>query len=78
VQKKTGLQLWVPFPQQLSVAMAGWERSPGPILRRANGQPWTSRNLLSKSWENERDAHPELEPLRGMHLHGLRASADRR
>jgi integrase len=74
IQRKTKLEIWVPFTQQLSVAMESWERLPGPILR-TGGKPWHARNSLSKAWARERDTNAELATLRGLHLHGLRASA---
>jgi len=76
VQEKTGLPLWVPFPQALIAALETWERSPGPILRRQNGKPWT-RKQLSSEWVLVRNRVPELKPLAdlGLTLHGLRATA---
>lgn len=74
-QRKTGLQLWVPFTQVLATAMTSWERAPGAILRTMDGQPWLSRGQLTKAWERERDSNPELVPCRGLVLHGLRAAA---
>lgn len=75
-QQKGGLRLWVPFTQALIAAMETWERSPGPILRRQNGKPWTRKNLSSE-WLLVRNRVPELKPLAdlGLTLHGLRASA---
>jgi integrase len=74
-QKKTGLELWIPMTQALSDALATWDRAPGPILRRADGQPWPRRNLMSVAWSRERDGNPLLEACRGLTLHGLRATA---
>jgi integrase len=76
VQVKTGRQLWVPMTQALQDAMTAWERSPGFILRRATGHPWT-RADLSKAWERERQNNESLANLRaaGLVMHGLRATA---
>jgi integrase len=76
VQQKTGLPLWVPFTQALIAALDTWERTPGFILRRQNGKPWT-RKQLSSEWPLIRDGVPELKPLSdlGLTLHGLRATA---
>lgn len=74
-QRKTGLDLWIPFTQELSGALATWDRAPGPILRRADGQPWGRRNTLSVAWLRDRDSNPGLVECRGLALHGLRATA---
>jgi integrase len=74
VQVKTGKEIWVPITQELSSAMAGWERRPGFILLRPTGIPWT-RKALTWAWIVERDANPALTPLAGLVLHGLRATA---
>jgi integrase len=76
VQQKTGLTLWVPFTQPLIEIIEGWERSPGFIIRRQSGNPWT-RKRLSSEWPIVRDSTPELKPLSelGLVLHGLRATA---
>lgn len=74
-QKKTGLQLWIPFTNALAGVVATWERRPAPLLLRDDGRPWANRNLLSHTWERERDSNPDLVPCRGLVLHGLRASA---
>ena len=73
-QRKTGLQLWIPFTQALAAAMAAWERAPGAILRAPDGKAWV-RPQFSMAWERERDSNPSLVPCRGMVLHGLRATA---
>jgi integrase len=75
IQRKTGLALWIPFSRELANAIQTWERRPGFILIKANGQPWESRHQLSAAWERERDGNPALEPCRGLVLHGLRATA---
>jgi integrase len=74
VQQKTGRQIWVPITQELSAAMAGWQRRPGFILLRPTGIPWT-RKALTWAWIVERDSNPALRPLAGLVLHGLRATA---
>ncbi len=76
VQQKTGLTLWVPFTQPLIAVIDTWERSPGFIVRRLSGQPWT-RKRMSSEWPIIRDSVPELKPLSelGLVLHGLRATA---
>lgn len=72
-QKKTGLQLWVPFTQELIAKMETWERRPGFILTKPDGQPFL-RTQLRDAWVRER-RRPEMEALRHLHLHGLRATA---
>ncbi|MET0538739.1 MAG: hypothetical protein ABWZ64_12465, partial [Xanthobacteraceae bacterium] len=71
---KTGLRIWIPFTQDLSRAISSWERRPTFLVLRDNGQPW-NRNLLSTAWLRERDGNPKLSPLKGLVLHGLRATA---
>lgn len=73
-QKKTGVELWIPFTQELTRIMDSWERRPGFILLKADGQPYENRAQLTGAWERER-RKPALEPLRHLHLHGLRATA---
>lgn len=73
-QKKTGLQLWIPFTNHLSAAMAKWERRPAPILLKRDGTRWT-RSDISMAWKWERDHNPALAPCRDQVLHGLRATA---
>lgn len=74
VQKKTGRELWVPLTQALQAAMATWERRPGFILLRPQGKPWT-RKALTCAWITEREKNESLSELRGLVLHGLRATA---
>jgi len=76
VQKKTGLELWVPFTQELMRAISTWERRPGFILLKEDGQPFT-REQLSDQWLVERNKRPALAPLRSVPcvLHGLRGTA---
>lgn len=76
-QKKTGLEIWVPFTQPLIAALATWERRPGFILLMQNGQPWT-RAELSNRWMRSRDREGgPLAPLKeaGLVMHGLRGTA---
>jgi integrase len=73
VQKKTGLQIWVPFTQALIAVMATWERRPGFILTRPDGTPF-NRPALTNAWTEER-RRPELTELAGLTLHGLRGAA---
>lgn len=74
-QKKTGLQIWIPFTQALITAISGWERRPAPLLLKPNGEPWGNRKQLSMAWERQRDTQPMLAPCHGLVLHGLRATA---
>jgi integrase len=71
-QLKTGLKIWVPFTRTLMTTMASWERSPGPILRKPDGLPFSNRAQLTDRWARERAHHP---PLAGLVMHGLRATA---
>ena len=73
-QQKTGLRLWVPFTQALIAKIETWERRPGFILVRPDGTPFVG-GMLTKAWYWERLRKPSLEPLRHLHLHGLRATA---
>lgn len=75
VQQKTGKQLWVPFTDGLQAAIEGWERRPGFILLKDDGQPYGNRKQLSMAWERDRDGNPELASCAGLVLHGLRATA---
>ena len=75
IQRKTGLQIWIPVTQSLELALGTWERRPAPILLRHDGKPWASRHQMSGAWERERDRNPRLAPCRGLVLHGLRATA---
>ncbi len=74
VTKKVGLQLWIPLTNELSEALTSWERRPGFILLKPDGQPWT-RTQLSDAWTKERDTNPALASLAGCTLHGLRSTA---
>lgn len=86
IQKKTGLELWIPFTQHLISAMATWERKEAPvslrgtwvdttpILLKRDGSPWT-RSDISMAWTWERRHNEALAPCRDQVLHGLRATA---
>jgi integrase len=76
IQKKTGLQIWVPFTQALAAAVETWERRPTFLLLKEGGLPF-SREQLSNQWLRERDTRPALAPLKaaGLVLHGMRATA---
>lgn len=82
-QKKTKRSQWIPLTQELSSALAGWERRLGPILWSPAGRPWNA-DTISSLWGRERRTNPALEPLRGVQfegmtrdltLHGLRGTA---
>lgn len=75
IQKKTGLELWIPFTAALATVVATWERRPAPLLLRDDGTPWAKRGWLTMAWVRERSNNPELAPCKGLTLHGLRASA---
>ena len=74
-QRKTGVQLWIPFTQALVAAIATWERRPAPLLLKENGEAYANRKQLSETWMRERDSNPALLPCAGLVLHGLRATA---
>lgn len=81
-QKKTKRIVWVPITSPLALAMEGWERLPGPFLRKPDGQPWTRKDL-TKAWAYERDTNDKLRSLlrcgpegnKALVLHGLRGHA---
>src|SRR5215467_2028656 len=73
VQKKTGLKIWVPFTQALIDTMSTWEKRPGFILTKPDGHPFT-RPQLTDAWLREME-RPEMAPLKGLVLHGLRGTA---
>ena len=56
--------------------MNTWERRPGFIVTKRNGEPWT-RPHLSQEWWKELQKNEALAPLKaaGLSFHGLRASA---
>jgi len=79
VQQKTGRDLWIPFDPALLAIMATWDRShatlnscPGAGIDYLIGEKVTG-NVMSSRWIREL-RKPELAPLRGLHLHGLRAT----
>jgi integrase len=74
-QRKTGLQIWIPFTSALMHAIATWQRGPTHILLQPNGLPYGNRMALSRTWDRERNRNPNLAPCAGMVLHGLRATA---
>jgi integrase len=74
VTKEGRPQLWIPLTGELSEALTTWERRPGFILLKPDGQPW-SRTQLSDAWTKERDTNPALASLAGCTLHGLRSTA---
>jgi integrase len=76
VQRKTGLVIWIPMTQELMAAVRGWERRPGFMILKPDGQPF-SRPDLSNHWYRHRDTNPALAPLAeiGLSMHGLRATA---
>ncbi len=89
-QQKTKKRVWVPITSELAAAMAGWERRPGPFMRKDDGRQWT-RKSLSNAWTYARDNIAELASLRienlvldpawaplkdtGLVMHGLRGTA---
>ena len=76
-QQKTGLELWVPFTTALQDAIAGWERRPGFILLKADGNPFATRQHLSDLWSREMRRREAMKPLAeaGLVMHGLRGTA---
>lgn len=80
-QKKTGVQIWIPFSHAFARTVSAWPRPSSdemlrnPDLRficlKAGRKPWT-RNQLSSLWHKTRQDFPELATL---HLHGLRGTA---
>src|SRR5882672_8741587 len=75
-QKKTDLEIWVPFTAPLMTAIGTWKRQPGFILLKKDGLPW-SRKELSNQWLRARDTQTVLAPLKeaGLVIHGLRGTA---
>lgn len=75
-QKKTKKQIWIPLTEPLQATMATWERRPGFILLKPDGNPWT-RVRLTGTWAYDRDTSPALATLKeaGLVMHGLRATA---
>ena len=75
IQRKTGLQIWIPMTQPLMAAIATWERRPAPLLLKPSGESWGTRNAITMAWKRERDGNPNLAVCGGLVLHGLRATA---
>jgi hypothetical protein len=75
ITQKTGRRLWIPLTDELRATLATWERRPPffLVLNPFSKQPYTRENL-SWHWNRERDTNPELVPLAGLALHGLRAT----
>jgi hypothetical protein len=69
--QKRKRETWCPIMPALDVEMRTWERRPGPYLLKPNGRPFT-RKEFAKQFAAARDAIAEL---RGLTLHGLRATA---
>lgn len=74
VQRKTGLEIWIPMTQQLQAAVETWQKQPGPFLRKPDNMPWQSRNQMAAAWIRERDRNDKLVSCAGLVLHGLRAA----
>lgn len=75
IQKKTGLQLWIPFTAALEYAIDTWERRPGFILLNSKAMPYRTQKHLRMAWFREINANETLAPCRDLVLHGLRATA---
>ena len=69
--QKRKRDVWCPIMPTLATEMATWERRPGPYLLQQNGKPFT-RKEFGRQFAEARDAIPELK---GLTLHGLRATA---
>jgi len=76
IQRKTGLEVWVPFNHDLAAIIATWEKRPGFLVVKENGRPF-ERTHLTDRWIHERERNPALAPLleAGCNLHGLRGTA---
>lgn len=74
--QKTGRELWIPFTAELQAAIDTWEKRPGFLALKEDGQPWT-RPQLSDQWDRERENNAALAPLKaaGLRMHGLRGTA---
>jgi integrase len=72
--KRARERTWVVIDDRLAAAMATWERQPGPILRRMDGQPWGRSELLTLAWRHELNRNPNLAEHKELRLvlHGLR------
>jgi hypothetical protein len=73
-QLKTGREIWIPFTQAMIKKIDSWERRPGFIVLRQDGTPFMRRLQLSHQWIAEL-RRPQIAALRGLVLHGLRATA---
>lgn len=76
-QRKTGVQLFIPFwDDGFAAEILTWEKRSPIIILDENGLPYATRNRLSKAWGEERDTNPELAQLRDPPkvLHGLRST----
>ena len=83
--KKVGLQLWIPFTEELVELVDAWmsdiRQTPAPwylvtkTTRGEEGQPFT-RPQISEHWGDERANNEALAPIRdaGLVLHGLRGT----
>jgi integrase len=73
---KTGRDLWIPFSAEMQAEIDKWEKRPGFIALKEDGQPWT-RPQLSNQWDRERETNEALAPLKaaGLRMHGLRGTA---
>jgi integrase len=69
--QKRKRDVWCPIMPTLAQEMQTWERRPGPYLLQQNGKPFT-RKEFARQFAEARDAIPELK---GLTLHGLRATA---
>ena len=69
--QKRKRDVWCPIMPPLAAEMQTWKRRPGPYLLQPNGKPFT-RKEFARQFAEARDAVPELK---GLTLHGLRATA---
>jgi len=76
-QQKTGVQLWVPFTQELIARMATWQRAPTFLVLNRDGTQLT-RPEISNLWRRELGRREIMAPLKGLVLHGLRGTAVQR
>jgi integrase len=76
VQRKTGLKIWIPMPQELEAVIWSWGKGPGRLILKPDRTPFT-REQLSDHWLRERTRNAALAPLNalGLSMHGLRATA---
>ena len=69
--QKRKRDVWCPILSELAAEMKDWDRRPGPYLLQANGKPFT-RKEFARQFAEARKLIPELK---GLKLHGLRATA---